>query len=64
MATPARARIRPVKVLAAGWLIGAAGLTVLVFPLLGWRGFLWLGLFDLLSLAGAGWELWVQTEPA
>ena len=51
--------VRPVKVLAAGWLMGAAGLTVLVAPLIGWRGWLWLGIFDLLSLLGAGWELWL-----
>lgn len=59
-AAPARPRIRPVKVLAAGWLIGAAGLTALVAPQLGWRGWMWLGVFDLLSLVGSGWELWFR----
>lgn len=54
---------RPVKVLAAGWLFGALGLTVLVAPQLGWRGWLWLGLFDALSAFGAGWELWVRKAP-
>lgn len=49
---------RPMKVLAAAWLLTAAGLTVLIGPSLGWRGWIWLGTHDLLCLVGAGWELW------
>lgn len=55
-----RAKPRPAKVLAAGWLIAAVGLTALVAPILGWRGWLWFGVFDVLSLLGAGWELWLR----
>lgn len=64
MTVPVRPRIRIPKVLAAGWLFGAIGLTVLVWPLLGWRGHLWLGVFDAFSFLGAGWELWVRMAPA
>lgn len=56
-------RVRPAKVLAAGWLLGALGLAVLVGPELGWRGWMWLGGFLLLSLFGAGWELYVRQDP-
>ena len=50
--------VRPMKVLAAAWLLTAAGLGVLVGPSLGWRGWIWLGTHQLLCLTGAGWELW------
>ena len=64
MSPPAPPRIRIPKVVAAGWLFGAIGLTVLVWPMLGWRGHLWLGVFDGLSALAAGWELWVRMEPS
>ncbi len=51
-------RFRPTKVLAASWLVVALGLTLLIGPHLGWRGWVWLGLHDLLALVGGGWELW------
>ncbi len=46
------------KVLAAAWIVTAVGLAILVGPYLGWRGWIWLGLHELLCLVGAGWELW------
>ena len=52
--------IRPVKVLAAGWLFGALGLSLSVAPLIGWRGCIWVGVFAGLSAIGAAWELWVR----
>jgi hypothetical protein len=54
-------RFRPTKVLAAAWLVVALGLTLLIGPHLGWRGWIWLGLHDLLALVGGGWELWGPT---
>ena len=46
------------RIIALTWLIVAIGLTALLGPELGWRGWLWLGLHDLLCVIGAGHELW------
>lgn len=40
------------------WLLVAAGLTLLIGPRLGWRGWMWLGAHDVLCLIGASHELW------
>lgn len=57
-----RARVRPAKVLALGWGLGALALTLLIGPELGWRGWFWLGLHDLLVAIGVGWELVVRRD--
>lgn len=57
-----RRRPRFVKVLAAGWLFGAVGIVVLVGGSLGWRGWIWLTIHSIFSLAGAGWELWFRVD--
>ena len=46
------------RVVAITWILVAVGITVLVGPELGWRGWLWLGLHHLLCLIGASHELW------
>lgn len=50
--------VRPMKVLAAAWLVAGVGLGLVIGPRLGWRGWIWLGSHELLCLVGAGWELW------
>lgn len=46
------------RVVALVWIVASVGLTVLIGPELGLRGWLWLGLNDVLCAAGAGHELW------
>ncbi len=49
--------IRPMKVFALAWLVVGASLLVLIGPRLGWRGWIWLGIHEVLCIVGAGWEL-------
>lgn len=46
------------RTVALAWIVVSLGLTIAVGPHLGLRGWLWLGLNDLLCAAGAGHELW------
>lgn len=52
-----RARFRPALVFAIAWLLVSMVVTILVAPLLGARGLLWLGLQDAACLFGCGWEI-------
>ncbi len=52
------------RIVALTWLLVALGISVLVGPELGWRGWLWLGTHNLLCLAGAGHELWRKRKMA
>lgn len=51
------------KVVAVAWLVVAVGITVLIGPALGWRGWMWLAVHHTLCAFGAAWELWVRAEP-
>lgn len=51
-------RVNLGRTVAVTWIVVAVGLTVLVGPKLGWRGWMWLGGHDLLCAIGAGHELW------
>jgi len=53
-------RFRLHKVVAVAWVFVALGLTVLVGPELGLRGWFWLGIHHALCAFGATWELWVR----
>jgi hypothetical protein len=53
-----RRRIDINFVLALTWILVAIGLTVLLGPKLGLRGWVWLGLHHLLCLIGTSHELW------
>lgn len=55
--------IRLPKVIAVAWIVVAIGLTVLVAPQLGWRGWMWMGVHHALCAFGVTWELWVRAEP-
>jgi hypothetical protein len=44
------------------WLVAALGVSLTVGPQLGWRGWLWLALHNLLCAVGAGHELWRTRE--
>ena len=46
------------RTVALVWIVVAVGLTVLVGPSLGIRGWMWLGLHNLLCAIGAGHELY------
>jgi hypothetical protein len=46
------------RAVAAAWIIVTVGITVLVGPKLGWRGWMWLGMNDVACLVGATHELW------
>lgn len=59
-----RARVRPGTVVALSWAAVAVGLTVVIGPQLGLRGWLWLGLHHLLCLVGVGHELWRERRRA
>jgi hypothetical protein len=54
----ARRRIDIGLVVALAWLFAAAGLTALVGPALGLRGWVWLLLHHLVCAVGCGHELW------
>jgi hypothetical protein len=43
--------------IALAWIVVAIGLTVVLAPLMGLRGWMWLGVHHWLCLFGAGWEL-------
>lgn len=51
------------RTFALAWLVSAIGATLVVGPSLGHRGWLWLGLHDLLCAVGAGHELWRKRTP-
>lgn len=53
----ARTRVDIGSVVALAWLLTATGLTVLLAPQLGVRGWLWVGLHDVLCVAGCAHEL-------
>jgi hypothetical protein len=53
----------PGRVFAIAWLVVAIGLSVVVGPSLGLRGWLWLGAHNLLCAVGAGHEL-LKRRPA
>lgn len=53
----ARSRVDVLAVLALVWLLTAIGLTALLAPHLGVRGWLWVGLHDLVCVAGCAHEL-------
>ena len=46
------------RTVALVWIVVAVGLTVLVGPSLGIRGWMWLGVHNLLCTIGAGHELY------
>lgn len=46
------------RTVAYAWILASVGVTVLIGPSLGLRGWMWLGLNDVLCLLGAGHELW------
>ena len=46
------------RMVAIAWIVVAVGLTITIGPMLGWRGWMWLGAHDLLCAVGAGHELW------
>ena len=52
-----RRSLRPALVVALAWLLASVVLTVLLAPMLGARGLMWLGLQDALCLFGCGWEI-------
>ncbi|MBN1335018.1 MAG: hypothetical protein JXB39_03560 [Deltaproteobacteria bacterium] len=45
-------------VVALTWILVAIGLTLLIGPRLGLRGWIWLGTHHVLCAVGAGHELW------
>ncbi len=51
------------RTFALAWLVSAIGVTLVVGPSLGLRGWLWLGLHDVLCAVGAGHELWRKRTP-
>lgn len=56
------ARIDIGRTVAIAWIVVAVGLTILVGPSLGWRGWMWLGAHDILCAVGAGHELWRKRD--
>lgn len=52
------------RTVALVWIVVALGLTVLIGPKLGLRGWAWLGLHNLLCVLGAGHELWRKRAAA
>lgn len=54
------ASVRLPKIVAVAWVFVALGLTVLVGPELGLRGWFWLGVHHALCAFGVAWELWVR----
>ncbi|MFZ5479424.1 MAG: hypothetical protein ACOZNI_21850 [Myxococcota bacterium] len=52
------------RVVALAWIVIAIGLTVLVGPHLGLRGWAWLGAHHVLCAVGAGHELWRKRHSA
>ena len=57
-----RARFVLARALAAGWLIASVGVTLLIGPELGLRGWMWLGLQDVLCVVGCVHELWTKRK--
>lgn len=53
----ARRRVDPGTVIALAWATTALGLTVMFGPMLGLRGWLWLGVHHLLCAVGVTHEL-------
>ena len=51
------ATIRPALVFAIAWLLISVVVTLLLFPTLGARGLLWLGIQDAACLFGCSWEI-------
>ena len=49
--------IRPALVFAIAWLLVSVVGTLLLFPTLGARGLLWLGIQDAACLFGCSWEI-------
>ena len=49
--------IRPALVLAIAWLLISFVVTLMLFPTLGARGLLWLGIQDAACLFGCSWEI-------
>jgi len=46
------------RVIAIAWILVAIGLTLVIGPELGWRGWIWLGIHHLLCAVGTSHELW------
>jgi hypothetical protein len=55
-------RLDPGRTVAITWIVVAIGLTVLIGPELGWRGWMWLGAHNALCAVGAGHELWRKRD--
>lgn len=49
--------IRPALILAMAWLLISMVVTLMLFPTLGARGLLWLGIQDAACLFGCSWEI-------
>ncbi len=45
------------RVVALAWIVVAVGLTVVIGPELGWRGWMWLGAHHVICMVGVGYEL-------
>ncbi|MCK6504060.1 hypothetical protein L6R53_11770 [Myxococcota bacterium] len=58
MPSPPRTRIDLGETAALTWIAIAVGLTVVIGPSLGLRGWAWLGLHHALCLVGTSHELW------
>lgn len=58
-----RARFDLGRTVAAAWLISMVGVTVLIGPSLGWRGWMWLGAHNVLCVVGSVHELWRKRTP-
>jgi hypothetical protein len=52
-----RPRFRLGPTIALAWIFAAIGMTVMLAPLMGLRGWMWLAVHHLLCAIGAGWEL-------
>jgi hypothetical protein len=64
---PVRPRFRLRVAIALTWIVVAIGLTLVLGPLMGLRGWMWLFVHHVLCAMGAGWELredWRLTREA
>ena len=52
-----KAVLRPALVLAITWLLVSMVMSILLVPMLGARGLIWLGIQDAACLFGCGWEI-------
>ncbi len=57
MSPPARPRFRLGPCVALAWILIAVGMTVVLGPMMGLRGWMWLFVHHILCGIGAGWEL-------